>query len=419
MDMRKMLLVSILLALFAMSTVAQQAKSVILLVGNGLGSVQLNLARSFAGGHLHIDELTHQGKMKTGSANSPVPDLAAAGTALATGRKTNNGLISMLPSGEKLQSIAQLMKGKGGKVGIITDGRVTQPLPAAFYAWSMSATDEAAIAEQAMGAKLDLLIGGGRNAFRPVIFGGKRQDSRDLLLTAQIDGFIVAQTRETLEKAQGKKLLGLLANDQLPFEIDRDPERLPSLADMTEKALDEFAQEPFFLLVSGSRMGDASMQNDPASMVMEILAFDRAVAVVLEYARTHPDVLVVITSTFEAGGLLDGKADIEYLKQVQKSVEQMDRELKWDFSNLWDLLSLDAGFEDLTVEEAQLLSTIDSTNAPYILSTLLNNRAGLVWTSQGPTGSSVPVFAYGPAAETIVKQQDNAGLGMALKQAIQ
>lgn len=416
--MKKLLLVLTLVTMIATVAVAQEAKSVILLVGTGLGSVQLNLARSYAGGSLHIDEFTEQGKLKTGSANSPVPDAAAAATALATGRKTNNGLLSILPSGEKLQSIAQIMRSRGGKVGIVTDGRVTQPVPAAFYASSMNSTDEAALAEQASGAKLDLLIGGGRNGFRPVLFGGKRQDSRDLLLAAQIDGYTVAQTREALEKAQGTKLMGLLANDQFSFEIDRDPEKQQSLAEMTQKALSQFGSDPFFLLVNGSRIGDASLQNDPATMILEILAFDRAVAVALEYARIHPEVLVVVTSTYEAGGLLDGKADIEYLKKVRKSVEQMNRELKWDFSNLWDLLSLDAGFQDLTVEEAQLLSTIDSTNAPYILSTLLNNRAGLVWTSQGPTGSSVPVFAYGPAAETVVKQQDHASLGMALKQVI-
>lgn len=415
--MRKVILVLILAAIISTATVAQQAKSVILLVGTGLGSVQLSLARSYAGGALNIDQFSYQGKLKTGSANSPVPDAASAATALATGRKTNNGLLSILPTGEKLQSITYTMKSKGGKVGIVTNGRVTQPVPAAFYASSMNSTDEAALAQQAIDAKLDILIGGGRNSFRPVLFGGKRQDSRDLLLYAQIDGYTVAQTREVLEEAQGAKLMGLLANDQLNFEIDRDPQKLQSLADMTEKALSQFGSDPFFLLVNGSRIGDASLQNDPATMIMEILAFDQAVAIALEYARKHPDVLVVVTSTFEAGGLLDGKADIEYLKEIRKSVERMDRELKWDFSNLWDLLSLDAGFQDLTVEEAQLLSNIDSTNAPYILSTLLNNRAGLVWTSQGPTGSSVPVFAYGPAADIIVKQHDHAGLGMALKQA--
>ncbi|HOB22994.1 MAG TPA: hypothetical protein PKI30_09090, partial [Bacillota bacterium] len=129
--------------------------------------------------------------------------------------------------------------------------------------------------------------------------------------------------------------------------------------------------------------------------------------------------LVVMTSTYEAGGLLAATADIEYLKKINKSVEQMNRELAWDLSNLWDLLSFHAGFQELTIEEAQLLSTIESSNAPYILSTLLNNRAGLLWTSQGPTGSSVPVFAAGPAAEIIVQQQDQAGLGKALKQVIQ
>ena len=401
------------------TSLAQDVKSVILLVGTGLGSVQLDLTRNYAGGTLNIDKLPEQGRLKTGSANSPVPDAAAAATALATGSRTNNGLLSMLPNGEKLQSVAQVMKNKGGKVGIVTTGLVTNPVCAAFYANSLNSTDEAALAEQALRSKIDLLVGGGRAAFRPVLFGGSRQDSRDLLLSAQIDGYTVAQTWKAMEKAEGPKLLGLPANGVFSYEIDRGKEGEQSLADLTKKALAQFDSERFFLLVSGSRIGDACLQNDPAAMVLEILAFDQAVGVALEYAMRRPDVLVVVTSTYEAGGLLAATADIEYLKKINKSVEQMNRELAWDLSNLWDLLSFHAGFQELTIEEAQLLSTIESSNAPYILSTLLNNRAGLLWTSQGPTGSSVPVFAAGPAAEIIVQQQDQAGLGKALKQVIQ
>jgi len=401
------------------TSLAQDVKSVILLVGTGLGSVQLDLTRNYAGGTLNIDKLPEQGRLKTGSANSPVPDAAAAATALATGSRTNNGLLSMLPNGEKLQSVAQVMKNKGGKVGIVTTGLVTNPVCAAFYANSLNSTDEAALAEQALRSKIDLLVGGGRAAFRPVLFGGSRQDSRDLLLSAQIDGYTVAQTWKAMEKAEGPKLLGLPVNGVFSYEIDRGKEGEQSLADLTKKALAQFDSERFFLLVSGSRIGDACLQNDPAAMILEILAFDQAVGVALEYAMRRPDVLVVVTSTYEAGGLLAATADIEYLKKINKSVEQMNRELAWDLSNLWDLLSFHAGFQELTIEEAQLLSTIESSNAPYILSTLLNNRAGLLWTSQGPTGSSVPVFAAGPAAEIIVQQQDQAGLGKALKQVIQ
>lgn len=415
----RLFLAIFLTLVIGITSLAQDVKSVIFLVGTGLGTVQLDLARSYAGGTLNIDKLPEQGRLKTGSANSPVPDAAAAATALATGSRTNNGLLSMLPNGEKLQSVAQVMKNKGGKVGIVTTGLVTNPVCAAFYANSLNSTDEAALAEQALRSKIDLLVGGGRAAFRPVLFGGSRQDSRDLLLSAQIDGYTVAQTWKAMEKAEGPKLLGLPVNGVFSYEIDRGKEGEQSLADLTKKALAQFDSERFFLLVSGSRIGDACLQNDPAAMVLEILAFDQAVGVALEYAMRRPDVLVVVTSTYEAGGLLAATADIEYLKKINKSVEQMNRELAWDLSNLWDLLSFHAGFQELTIEEAQLLSTIESSNAPYILSTLLNNRAGLLWTSQGPTGSSVPVFAAGPAAEIIVQQQDQAGLGKALKQVIQ
>ena len=127
------------------------------------------MTRNYAGGTLNIDKLPGTRKAEDGSANSASSDAAAAATALATGSGTNNGLLSMLPNGEKLQSVAQVMKNKGGKVGIVTTGLVTNPVCAAFYANSLNSTDEAALAEQALRSKIDLLVGGGGAAFRACV----------------------------------------------------------------------------------------------------------------------------------------------------------------------------------------------------------------------------------------------------------
>jgi len=97
------------------------AKNVILLIGDGMGFAQVTAARVYhvgPDGDLNMDTLDYTGYMSTHSLNSLVTDSAAAGTALATGKKTNNKIISQSPTGEEYETILEVAKELGKATGI-------------------------------------------------------------------------------------------------------------------------------------------------------------------------------------------------------------------------------------------------------------------------------------------------------------
>jgi alkaline phosphatase len=75
---------------------------------------------------------------------------------------------------------------------------------------------------------------------------------------------------------------------------------------MTSKALDVLAgnEKGFFLMVEGGKIDYAAHHNDAASVILETLAFDKAVQVAYEFQKKNPDTLLVITADHETGGLV-------------------------------------------------------------------------------------------------------------------
>ena len=83
---------------------------------------------------LAINKLPNNAITYTRAANSFITDSAASGTAIACGEKANNGALGINAEGKKLQSIAEVAKASGKKVGIITSVTINHATPAAFYA---------------------------------------------------------------------------------------------------------------------------------------------------------------------------------------------------------------------------------------------------------------------------------------------
>lgn len=70
-----------------------------------------------------MDTLPVTGITTTHSANSLITGSAAAGTALAAGVKTNNGVIGLLPDGRKVTTLLEQARDHGMKTGIVTTTR--------------------------------------------------------------------------------------------------------------------------------------------------------------------------------------------------------------------------------------------------------------------------------------------------------
>lgn len=303
--MKRRLILLSLIVLSAMMLVpahaAQAPKNVILLIGDGMGPAQVTLARLTLGKPLSMDSMPVGGFAKTQSANSVVTDSAAAGTALATGHKTNNGMISTLPDGTKVGTILEAAEKLGKSTGLITTVTITDATPAVFASHVPTRKDQAGIAPQLVQEKVDVILGGGREFFTPKSqAGSKRTDETDVIGQAKAAGYQYVDTRDALLAAKGTEVLGLFEDAEMTTEA---PE--PTLAEMADKAISILSQDKdgFFVMIEGGQIDRKCHANDAPGAVKQTIDFSDAVGKALEFARTNGNTLVIVTADHETGGL--------------------------------------------------------------------------------------------------------------------
>jgi len=301
---RRIPILMLVLAILAVSAQAGQVpRNVILMIGDGMGFAQVAMARLSLDGSkaLKMDLMQAGGMARTQSANALVTDSAAAGTAFATGLKTNNGMISVLPDGAPVETILEAAQKIGKAAGLVTNTTITHATPATFGSHVSSRGSEADIAPQYIEKKIDVLLGGGREFFiaKPVP-GSRRTDDRDLLTEARKAGYVLVETREGLAESTSSKLLGLFEMDAM---TTNSPE--PSLAQMTTKAIQVLSKDPqgFFLMVEGGQIDWQCHANNARGAIKQTLDFDDAIGEALKFASTRNDTLVIVTADHETGGL--------------------------------------------------------------------------------------------------------------------
>lgn len=270
-----------------------EIQNIILLIGDGMGPGQLTAAEIENGEDtLALMGLPYMSMVSTDSYSYYVTDSAASATALATGFKTKNGVISIGPNGETLTSVVEVAEENHLSTGIVSNTRVTHATPAAFMSHVNSRNQESLIAEQVLSSGVDVVLSGGSSYF----------DSLDPIGA----GYTVVETSGELMGTESGMVLGLFATGYMSYEHDRDPEVEPSLAEMTRKSIQLLSSDPegFFLMVEGGRIDHASHDNDFDTTMSEVYAFDLAVLEALEFASERNDTLVIVTADHETGGLL-------------------------------------------------------------------------------------------------------------------
>ena len=413
-------------------------QNVILLIGDGMGMGQIEIARKLEygkDGRLFMESLPHTALVHTESANNLVTDSAAGGTALATGRKTNNGMIGVTPDGKEADSILDLFKKNGKKAGIISTNTITDATPAAFTAsvsnrWS--GQDE--IARQQLESGVDVLLGGGRAYFKP-----EKQSGRDLLKEAKQKGYAYAVNREELLSAKGSKLLGLFNEGYMNFKSDRQilESKEPSLKEMTEKAIDILSkgEQGFFLMAEGARIDHASHAGDITGIWKETIEFDEAVKFAVEWAQKDKETLVLIVADHETMGISASEPlDIHHLKEVKASPQYMASQLAKDDNrgiyrseSVKNVLKKYANI-DLTEKEIESfnrkLQNTDSQVYPQSLAAweigsliaekyhggILTGTVRALSSTGGHTGNMIPLFAYGNGSEAFTGVLENTDI---------
>jgi len=290
---------------------AKKVRNVILCIGDGMGLSQITLASMKAGGlagRLCMERMPVTGIVRTYSANSKVTDSAAAGTAMAAGIKTKNGMIGVAPDGKAYQTVLEAAKAKGMATGLVATSTITHATPASFASHVNSRATETAIAEQLIANKVNVLFGGGRKYFLPRSDpNSARKDDQDLIAEARQAGYTYVATERELHSAHSTHLLGLFQFDSLTTFA---PE--PNLASLTRKAIEvlrkangksALAEPGFFLMVEGSQIDWACHDNDPKRAIRQTLLFDQAVQAAVDFALQDGHTLVIVTADHETGGL--------------------------------------------------------------------------------------------------------------------
>jgi alkaline phosphatase len=240
--------------------------------------------------------------MQTQSADDYITDSAAAGTAIATGVRVNNGVIAIDQDGKVLKSILYISEDNNKATGLVSTSAITHATPASFVANQPDRGMYEDIAGDFLDSGIDLFIGGGKEHFT------SREDGRNLLEELSQNNYRVFSS---LEEAASVKT-GPMAILTAAIHNEVYPERGNLLPDATQKAIEvlQSNKEGFFLMVEGSQIDWGGHANNTTYIVHETLDFDRAVGKALTFAANNKKTLVIVTADHETGGMSIDNGDI-------------------------------------------------------------------------------------------------------------
>ena len=295
--------------------VVQKPFGIIVFISDGVVARQLTMARLFENGADHqlaLESFPNVALLRNSANDFSVPDDAAAATAIATGYRGNHRVLALDAAGNQLQSIAALARKKGRAFGIVTNGSLCGPVPAAFYAHAADSRDEDSLALQFVEQfRPDVAFGGGENCFLPGIgeagLPGGRADGRNLLVELKGNNVEIVHTKADLENLpsyQANPVLGLFAPRSLAYANQVESVgRQPSLADMVRRAISilEQSRKGYVLVVDAALVGAAAESNEAERMITETIALDHAVSTAVKYAGEKS--LILAVGKHSTGGL--------------------------------------------------------------------------------------------------------------------
>jgi alkaline phosphatase len=319
----------ILIVVVSLGQLSQAAvKNVVLMIGDGMGFEQVKAASLYAYGKekkLPFEKY-YRGEVTTHSANSYLQDdhatdSAAAATAMATGQKVNDEVVSQ-KAGKPIQTIIEHSQKIGKAAGLVTTKFLTDATPAAFAAHTRDRDYYWEIADDYL------------NQTRPnILFGAYLASGKGMTEAKSVRaGYTVVKTRQemssivsTMEQNPQKEffIAGLFSPEEMPWEYDYyypsknllsqiiknfipSYDTIPHLSEMTAAALNMLDNDAngFFLMVEGGKIDEAEHDNLIRFSVFETLEFANAFQVVLDWAGSRDDTLIIVTADHECGGLV-------------------------------------------------------------------------------------------------------------------
>ena len=443
----------LLLTVFAAFVLcAEPPKYIFLFIGDGMSTPQRMIADEFSrvkeGRQLLMNTLPVQATTRSCSANSLVTDSAAAATAIACGEKTNNGMLGVDPKGRRLESVAEVAKKNGYRIGIVTSITINHATPGGFYAHQKHRSLGYEIGLDLIDSGFEYFGGGGLGKYAD--YKKSKNYRGNLYELAAKSGYTVVSTKaELLALRPGcGKVFARGAAGQLPFEIDSDG-TVATLAEFTRKGI-ELLDNPngFFMMIEGGTIDSCGHANEAAGNLTEVLGLDKAVRVAMEFAQKHPnETLIIVTGDHETGGMTMGFAGTgynlymdrlanqtcsrnEFIRRVRKA-----REAKPDLNYEYVKPMLEKAFgfkfsgkgpmvitanEEKELKKAFVTSKDGKTRVRALqlgktAGIIMSHKAGIGWTSGAHTALPVLTTSWGKGSENFTGFIENTDIAKKLK----
>jgi len=404
--------------------------SVIFMIGDGMGPAYTSTYRYYKDDDSTLQvETTVFDKMLIGmnstySQNSVITDSAAAGTALATGHKTKNGLVGVSDA----QTALEYAKEQGYLTAMAVTSTLTHATPASFISKGHHRDDQAKIAKDffkrnAKGhLKFDFLMGAGEIHFN--------KGYKDFNLTAKENNVKIYRDAYNFRNINTYPFIAFTAYDYTQYAIDEKEENRFRVAKMTKKSLELLEDKPFFLMIESSQIDWCGHINDIACAMYEMDDFSRSVEIAKEYVDKHPNTLLIVTADHSTGGLALGKK----IKKDDKTVTEEQRSKSY----IWyrDVIKKIKASSIKIAKEVRKNSDINSTFKKYtsitlnsdeyteinsallkkdkkirkIVTSIINKHSNTGWTTRGHTAVDVETFAYGKGSNKFRGFMDNTDI---------
>lgn len=426
-----------LITAFAFSGDVQPVKNVIVMIPDGTSPAVYSAARWYKyyngqGDTLNVDPYL-SGTVTTFSSNAPIGDSAPTGSTYATGVLQQAGNVAIYPelspndlypgdASRTYQPAATILEAsrieKQKAIGIIATSEFPHATPADFSSHHYNRGNYKALAPQIAYQNMDVLFAGGTGILTDDM---KRHFERNGTTLIQDD-------REAMLSFNGSgKVWALFGERALPYNIDRNPDQVPSIAEMTGKAIELLSQNEngFFLMVEGSQVDWAAHANDAGTMIDEFLAFDEAVGKAMEFAKSDGNTAVVVLTDHGNSGFSIGSRDCPSystltLEQLFGSVSNYTlsangmesilsttkpEEMKAAFKQYTDIDLTDEELQTLlsskNYKEADYMEVANSNNLAHNIVNILNSRTCFGFTTGGHTGEEVLLASYHPGGDIL------------------
>ena len=451
--MKKTLAFLILLALIIMPANAiekenvKPVKNVILLIPDGTSLASVSVARWLQWYQdpnkpkLNIDPYLC-GTVRTHSSNAPIGDSAPTTSCYMTGQPSRTGYVSTYPVSDKENDIyptdpsrayqpltTVLEAGKflqDKSAGLVVTCHFPHATPADCSAHSYNRGKYHWLAPQIAHNDVDVVIGGGIAHLNP-----------EMESYLKANGYsIYKDDLKGMRADNNKKMWALFGQEEMAYDIDRNPEEQPDLEEMTRKAISKLSQNPngFFLMVEGSKIDWAAHGNDPVGIATDFLAFDRACGAAFEFAKQNGETAVVVVPDHGNSGLSLGRRDCKGYDKLSKdqlfykfsliklTAEGFAKKVnELPNSEVQNIFRKYASFE-LTDEEMNALNNCkDYKNSPIpveqrkqadkssmysgslsgLMAQIITARTCFGFTTGGHTGEEVFLAAYHPQSSSL------------------